>query len=70
MPGPIPTPQRSQGLAGSRLRRKPIYLLTQDYLDSSPQVGAAAADLGGGTGTWVNPANAVSDNATYAVWTR
>jgi hypothetical protein len=38
--------------------------------DSSPGYATSAADLGGGSGSWVNPGNA--DNApdsSYAVWT-
>lgn len=67
----MPAPQRSQGLAGSRLRHMAIYLLTQLYLSSSTNNGGAAADLGGGSGTWTTPSNASgADNATYAVWTR
>lgn len=70
MPGAIPTPQRSPGLAGSRLRAKPVILLTQTYLTSSTNAAGAASALAGGNGTWTNPSNATTDNAAAAVWAR
>lgn len=38
--------------------------------DSSPGYAGSASDLGGGSGSWVNPTNADgAPDATYAVWT-
>jgi len=38
--------------------------------DSGPNPAGAAADLGGGSGSWTNPTNAQGTaNTTYAVWT-
>lgn len=42
-------------------------------LNAGPNYGAAAADLGGGSGSWANPGNAghgtSEPDASYAVWT-
>ena len=70
MPGPIPTPQPGPGLAGSRLRAKPITLLTQDHLTSSTNLAGAGSDLGGGNGSWTGPGNVTADDGTAAVWAR
>jgi hypothetical protein len=36
---------------------------------TAPSGGSAAADLGNGSGSWVNPANALADDGALATWT-
>lgn len=42
---------------------------TQPAMETGPFYATSAADLGGGTGAWVNPANATgAPDSTYATW--
>jgi hypothetical protein len=44
--------------------------LTSAAQDSGPNYAGAAADMGGGSGSWTNPTNAQgAADTTYAVWT-
>lgn len=56
---------------GVPFQRQPLTVNIERLLTvAGPNYGSAAADLGGGSGSWVNPGNADgAPDAAYATWT-